>query len=249
MKCNNNLSKRILSSILTTGWIGILLLFGIRASNAQAQGGADVGLVAYWKMEEGAGTTVVDAAGHGHDLFLASNSSTPQWSTDVPPLTGGNTHSLAFDGVDDYAYAYPLAETAGSVYLTMEAWVKFDGSTVASHQGFATASEADNSQWALTTANDSPLPNELQVFIPNSNTYTYWGYTVGANLQPNQWYHIAFVFDGSATTDVDRLRIYVNGVTYPLNFSSSASALTNTHPTIRLGTNGFHGKLDEVRIY
>src|SRR5690242_15080244 len=60
----------------------------------------DSGLIVYWKMEEGAGNRVVDSAGNGHDLFLTSSPSTPQWSTDVPPLNGDNSYSLAFDGVD-----------------------------------------------------------------------------------------------------------------------------------------------------
>ena len=202
MKCKNKLSKRVLNLTLVTGWIGIFILLGIRASNAQAQGGSDAGLVAYWKMEEGTGTTVVDSAGNGHDLTLTSPPATPQWSTDVPSLTGGNNASLVFDGADDYAYAFPLSETAGSSQLTVETWVKFDSPLPA---GYRTVLEAVQTglqqQWGLAT-----IGNELHVVIYDtccSGADQPTVETVGANLQPGQWYHVAFVYDGSGATDTN----------------------------------------------
>ena len=43
---------------------------------------ATAGLVAYWKLNEGEGTTFKDATGHGHDLelYLSSKRTIPsQW--------------------------------------------------------------------------------------------------------------------------------------------------------------------------
>ena len=105
-----------------------VVLFGLLSRNIYAQADLSVsadqqsptshvsGLVAYWKMEEGTGTTVIDSSGHGHNLYFANAPANPTWPTptDVPTLIGGNSNSLAFDGVDDYAYAWPLAETVGS---------------------------------------------------------------------------------------------------------------------------------------
>ena len=82
--------------------------------------------VAYWQMEEGAGTRVIDASGHGYELNLASYPARPAWSPDAPPSPGGNIFSLHFDGTDDFAYGADLLEVDGGSELTVEAWVKFD---------------------------------------------------------------------------------------------------------------------------
>jgi len=43
------------------------------------------GLVGYWRMEEGNGTTVKDSSGNGnHGTFTTNDTSLPEWSTDVP---------------------------------------------------------------------------------------------------------------------------------------------------------------------
>jgi len=40
-------------------------------------------LEAYWKFDEGTGTTIADATGHGHTASLLNMEST-DWSTTVP---------------------------------------------------------------------------------------------------------------------------------------------------------------------
>ena len=89
MRPKYHLYRKVLYLVLLVSGISIFILLSARVPNAQA---IDALPVAYWKMEEGVGTTVVDSAGNGHDLFLTSSPNTPQWSTDVPPLVAGDAH-------------------------------------------------------------------------------------------------------------------------------------------------------------
>jgi hypothetical protein len=99
-------------------------------------------------MEEGSGTRVADSSGHGHDQYLVSTPANPAWSTDVSPLVGGNSYSLAFDGVDDYTYAWDVREMVSANQLTLEAWVKFSG--LGNYQGlFAAAIGGAATQWVF----------------------------------------------------------------------------------------------------
>ena len=71
--------------------------------------------------------------------------------------------------------------------------------------------------------------------------------TTSANLQPNNWYHIAAVYSYPGTA-----KIYINGVE---NASKSTSeALTTNNGNLRFGQNNalaypFNGTIDEVAIY
>ena len=67
------------------------------------------GLVAYWPLDEGTGTTTLDASGHGHTGTLVNG---PVW-IDGP--------SLDFDGVDDYVDVGTLDVTGSG--LTLAAWI------------------------------------------------------------------------------------------------------------------------------
>ena len=238
----------MLGALIVAG-ICVVMLFGPGASVIHARGSGDSpesGLVAYWKMEEGTGTTVVDSSGHGHDQHFVRAPGSPNWSTnDAPPIVGGNAGSLAFDGGDDWTYARGVPETAGSSQLTVEAWVKPSALTGAVIQAWDSGLAM---QWYLSLSG-----GELVVQVADPARGNPWGMTVGANLQPGVWYHVAFVFDGAGATNADKWRMYVNGEAFPVAFSGDVpTSLSTAQPTVRLGANNFgffQGKLDEVRIY
>lgn len=62
-----------------------------------AEGGdpSSTSLLAYWKMDEGSGTTLADSSGNGNTITFSSGPT--GWSTDVPgPLSGGKKKSSMF---------------------------------------------------------------------------------------------------------------------------------------------------------
>ena len=220
--------------------------------------------VAYWKMEEGTGTTVSDSSGHGHASLFPGGTSNPTWSSDVPSTISGTSFSLDFDGSDDYISAEDVIEMTGSSQLTVEAWVKLDQAqpyrvlVSAFEHAFAT-------QWMLMMDGTG---RELQVLIADGSSINLCcdpshlrpgAITVGANLQNNQWYHVAFVFNGNGTTNQDRLRIFVNGQRKQVAIDGTVpNVLQNVSPEVKIGgepsiaglfSSYFQGNIDEVLIY
>jgi len=58
------------------------------------------GLLGYWKLDEGSGTTASDSSGYGHNGTLRNG---PAWSTDTPvTMDFHDPVALNFDGSDDY---------------------------------------------------------------------------------------------------------------------------------------------------
>ncbi|MBK9149314.1 MAG: T9SS type A sorting domain-containing protein [Flavobacteriales bacterium] len=71
------------------------------------------------------------------------------------------------------------------------------------------------------------------------------------------WYHVAMVFFGPGTTEIERLKMYLNGVEVPLDYYSPMPDFTSTavYP-LQIGNNyGFasvgqwNGKIDDVGIW
>jgi hypothetical protein len=76
------------------------------------------GLVGYWKLDAGSGTTATDSSGYGNNGTLTNG---PTWSSTVPSaITFTNPYSLSFDGVNDYVSVGAVI----SPTLTVSAWVK-----------------------------------------------------------------------------------------------------------------------------
>ena len=204
------------------------------------------------------------SSGHGHDLTLETSGSSPTLSTDVPSLDENNNRSLGFNGIGGLSYSWPIPEMANSTQLTVKSWVKFEGSLPNRQTIVGAFQTSFETLWWFGT-NDT---NELMVAIPNQANYPGWnvgwpsyGETVGANLQLGQWYHVAFTYDGSAATNAERLKIYVNGTRIPVVFSGDIpTSLSSAQPVIRLGneptfwapyygSSVLNGNLDEVKIY
>jgi hypothetical protein len=207
-------------------------------------------------MEEGSGGVDHDSSGYGNDQYLADSTASPTWSADVPTLAESNGSSMAFDGVNDYAYTWIMTDTMESPQLTAEAWAKFDNAS----PGHVTLVGDYQTQWWLGT-HFRPCGSEVRVAIRISPSEIAFGTTVGVNLQPDRWYHVAFVFDGSATLNPERLKIYVDGQERLVLLSDTMPSVLLSGPQtlVRLGhdlayfpdyyTTPLSGLLDETQIY
>ena len=72
----------------------ILLLIFIGVFFTIGQTYAAPSPVAYWKFDEGSGTTVADSVG-SNDATLIDGT----WTSDVPVVPFTNLHSISFDGI------------------------------------------------------------------------------------------------------------------------------------------------------
>ncbi len=192
------------------------------------------GLLAYYRFDEGAGTSAADASGNGNNGTLFNG---PVWTT------GKINSALSFDGVNDYVEVPNSASINPVNFVTVSAWI------------YPTAPGQSNDSKIIvkrhqTLANDnyslgftSGSRPEARIVIGGSMKSIY-----GPVLSLNAWHHLVGVYNGST------LKLYVNG-TEVNSIAASGSLDTSTYP-LRIGTRAvdpvnryFKGSIDEVRVY
>ncbi len=188
-------------------------------------------LVGAYAFSEGAGTTVVDASGHGNTGSINGATWTNQ---------GKYGNALSYNGTN-----WVTVNDANSLDLsggmTLEAWT------------YPTLAPG---VWTTIVLKEAP-PNNLSYMLQAdpSNRPSAYIMTDTAGLQGivgtealplNVWSHLATTYDGTA------LRLYVNGVLATSEFVSG-NLITSEGP-LRFGGNSiwgeyFVGTIDEVRVY
>jgi cell division septation protein DedD len=199
-----------------------------------------IGLVAAYNFDEGNGTTVKDASGHG----ITGNILGATWTTG-----GKNGNALSFNGLTSYVdLGNPsLLQITGS--MTWSAWVKAAANPA--DDGEIVAKSNDASGWQLKTSPDTGANTFGVAVSSGSGRVQRYSKTVRSL---NVWYYVAGVYNAAART----LDIYVNGVpddgvltgTIP---ASQVNAPVNVYIGKRTSLHGggycFNGIIDDVRIY
>tara|TARA_Y100001938_G_scaffold150609_1_gene242397 strand:- start:491 stop:1288 length:798 start_codon:yes stop_codon:yes gene_type:complete len=171
-----------------------------------------------------------------------------------------NTYSLEFDSTDDYLDCGTLNTQFRDVgAFTISMWIYQEDLTDSGQNGL----------WGKHQ-NDS---HRTYSFINNTGK-VYFGIANGSDssenghgklqaadqLSADTWYHLAFVYDGTATGNANRLKIYVDGTNKTLDFSQTIPSTTSNESTygsnsLDIGRNEtnsnniFDGKIDEVGIW
>ena len=195
------------------------------------------GLVAAYAFDEGSGTTVTDASGHG----LTGTIVGATWTT-----SGKYGNALSFDGSSSYVdLGNPTAlQLTGS--MTLSAWVKAAANPA--DDGQIIAKSDNTSGWQLKTSPDTG-PHTFGVGVSPSSTSLIQRYSTTVRSL-STWYHVAGVYNATTKT----LDIYVNGVldngsltgTVP---AAQFNASVNANIGRRTGGFYFNGIIDEVQIY
>jgi hypothetical protein len=214
------------------------------------------GLVGCWLFNEGAGIKNFDISGNNFTGTMtnmaASGSTTSGWR----PGKFGPT--LLFDASNDFVDITHNTRLNAGANLTVSAWMNSVNAT----NDMALVAKWDyNTQgsWALQTgsAGDGGA-NNLQVFIPTT-TGDVGGnkvWTTSGNLKANKWQHVAFVYNGTKSTNTTKVRIYIDGVVQSMSSSGTiaTSAAAGT-ASVKIGKFGgslnrfYLGKIENVRIY
>jgi hypothetical protein len=222
-----------------------LISFVLVLALATTSAGQDIaeGLVGYWPLDEGGGTTTADASGNGNDGTLNA----PTWDT------GKFGGALSFDGSDDFVdLGNPPILDFGTGDFTISAWVKTTspaGETVFGNGG-------DNSGGIRLRLYVDGSTGELLLDDNNDK------YDPGADIPvtDGQWHHLVGLRRGT------NLRLYVDGVEDPGVTSHSESTIpanydlsgTSQHPAyIGCVTNNesgqrskfFGGLIDDVALW
>src|SRR6266511_1496066 len=200
------------------------------ASFSQATTGTiSSGLVAYWKFDEGTGTTAADSSGNGNTGTLANG---PSWTSGI----AGN--ALYFDGTDDNVTVADSNSLDLTNSFTFSAWV--------------------NPASAFTDFRSILAKNYKYYLYASSTGFCGDGSALGgfyevmdtvacqpSSLPVNTWTHLTLTYNGSVLT------LYRNGgAVATANVSGTLSSSTGT---LQIGASEygeyFQGLIDEVRVY
>ena len=191
----------------------------------------DSGLVAAYGFDEGAGTTTVDASGHGNGGVI----------TGAAWRAGKFGRSLGFDGVSDLVTIAASASVNVTTAITVEAWVYPTEAANWRTILFKEApGQANGHSYALYSAFGAEGPGGHVLVANQVNAHD------PAALVLSRWTHVAMTYDGS------RIRSYVDGVERAS--AAAAGPINLSNGVLRIGGNAiwgdyFTGRIDEVRLY
>ena len=186
--------------------------------------------VAYWRMDENAGTIAYDDTVNNNDLVISGAS----WTT-----SGKFGNVLSFDGVNDQATTSNSTSLNITSDLSISAWVKA--------ANFATTT----SQWILYKDSGSAgyafgfasTTNKLVLRIDGANYESSSAYSLASST----WHHLGATLSGTSTV------FYIDGQVLGSTVNAANAPPADASSTIlRIGSNNttyFSGVLDEVRIY
>jgi hypothetical protein len=190
-------------------------------------------LVAFWKMDEGSGTTLIDHSGNGNN---AKRSSSSNWTW----ITGKLGKALLLNKSIVQYGAVPHNSTINiSGQITISAWIR-----PADKLGRQIISKGGTNGYELLTRSSGKV--EFR-FNRESNGSTYS--LLSNKSYPSDgktWLHVTATFDGKKSV------IYFNGVQDISKTYTATTIKTNTSEIqigARKGSNQWSGALDEIRLY
>ncbi|MEK7562767.1 MAG: LamG-like jellyroll fold domain-containing protein, partial [Patescibacteria group bacterium] len=204
------------------------------------------GLVGYWRLDEGAGTTVTESMGNVVPGIFELN---PVWTSETPVVNFENPYSLLFNATPQQRV---LLEDTSSPYrydiqtgdMTVSVWAK---KTDASNGGRIIARDqcGDHSLWEIQGNADGTY----HVRMKGSN-YASSG-NIYSSVHPiNEWLMLTLVKTST------RISIYVNGILEGTATHSLPFAFSNTQAKLYVGNRSgcqpgaaFAGYIDDIRLY
>ena len=192
----------------------------------------DKDLVAYWTFDEGAGKTVEDMTGNGHDGEFVSN---PEW------VEGKFGKALEFDGSSSYVKVADDPQIAIKLNATYCLWFKPSVTINAANSNYRMLSK-NNDYFFLF--NYEQL-GQLGFLIKDPGGTNHVVHSNTNEWNEGEWYHAAGTFDGK------EVKIYINGEfenTMAHNGEAGTSGMD-----LWIGAddlpNYYAGAIDDFRIY
>lgn len=186
-------------------------------------------------------TTLTDLSGVGGHGTLTSPMTGSDWVSDT---TSGGIRALSFDTTKWVSIPFTGINAVSA--FTLSAWLKRN----------AAGSEVAIAQCLPTVLQVTGIEHYLDGFVygdvANGSAYGRVA-SAGAN-----WTHVLSQFDGTATGNANRLKMWVNGIAVSLSFTGTIPAVTQNYSgqplmlgRIRYSNTGrfSNGRIDDVRIF
>lgn len=204
---------------------------------------ADSNTVALWHFNEGSGTVVSDASGHGHNGTIVGAT----WVTE-----GLGGCALNFGG-GKYVSVPSAPDLDGMDEITVEMWVYPRSLTWSDYPGIGLINKwgpsgAEDDSWNVHYGTPVEYPNGRVSFVVSSN----WANSIGSysSLPLNEWSLVKVTYKRG-----ESLRIYINGVldneipALDLQVPATSQQVLIGMQWVDInGPHYFDGMIDEVRI-
>ena len=203
-------------------------------------------------FDEGQGPTAYDASGNNNHGTLVSGATGGNTTPTMMWDKGGKKNgAMEFDGTDDTVaisnFQFPISnQFSMSQYLNLK--------TLGTDEPLV--GEWGASQNNILLKLDNTNNDELRICIAGTLTdaCTIYGRTTDLNLTVNQWRNVQVIYDGTQSTNVDKLKLYVDGQKKTLTFTGTIPATIQSASTAGLSIGGNSGDhtnflIDELKIF
>lgn len=207
------------------------------------------GVVGYYPLDEGSGTSAGDAGRYDQDGTL---NATAAWSgsgkiggaVDINGATDGSGTGAVLIG--DHANLPSGAAFSFEAWVNQDAW--YANQAIASHWQYSTSGS-----WAIETGSN----NNLRVSIANASGDTGSHYFETAANSWNtfgSWRHVAVTYEGGASAS-ERIKVYIDGVAISGTVTGTiATSLQNSTGSLSLGSwpgrgRALTGLLDHAKLF
>jgi len=211
----------------------VFLLLFVFVSGLALTGPAQADLVAWWRFDDGSGTTAADSSGTGNDGTLEGGA---QW------VAGQLGQAIQFNGSNARVVAANIPFNSRSFTVTM--WVNpvlYTGEQVVFSTGLTGANNTDMHFRIGGVGSGNVPPGGVRMGFYNNDLDT-----AGGLIQENHWYHLTFWYDFAN----QNRKIYIDGKQAAQG--SAAPYLGTTGNTV-IGAWGsgqwFRGIIDDVQVY
>lgn len=205
------------------------------------------GLVAYYPLNETAGTAVRDYSSNSYDGLAANGASwAPGQVGGAINLNPASGQQVEIPDQDDFSEHQQMTVSLWAFQSAAEV-----ERTLISHWDYSVG----EGSWALMTANDNPA--KLRFLVANGPDDGGGNFvaTLPGAWPAGQWNHVAVVYDGSLP-EGNRVKIYVNGEdsTAAGTAGTISPSLRSANAPLTLGVFygrafNWNGSLDHVKIF
>ncbi len=187
----------------------------------------DSGLVGFWKLDDGSGTTASDSSGLGHNGTLVGS---PTWTT------GKVGNALSFSGTNYVTIPEYSQIEFGDYDRSYGGWIK----TTITTQGIPISKHLAGSPNGSFITTNYPTANKVSCYAPDAYS------TSTSTITDGNWHYVICTFNAATNTQ----KLYFDGNLEDTDVISNG--VTNNAPFAIGSLSGAHGtagSADEVIVY